>query len=42
MMDGETGKALTLEKAKKYAKNNNLPIINSELVLEEFLKHTKE
>ncbi|MFX1512943.1 MAG: 3,4-dihydroxy-2-butanone-4-phosphate synthase [Promethearchaeota archaeon] len=42
MMDGETGKALSLEKAKEYAIRHSLPIINSELIFEEFLKTSEE
>lgn len=36
MLDGETGKALSLEKARKYAKQNNIIMINGQEIIEAF------
>jgi 3,4-dihydroxy-2-butanone 4-phosphate synthase len=37
-MDAKTKKALSLEKAKKYARKNNLTLINTEDILEYWRK----
>ena len=36
MLDGETGKALALDKAKQYAEKNNIVMINGKEIIEAF------